>query len=201
MVESCVCALAERWTSSPQTAARQSARPSATPLCFAIDITTAPWRPFATLLCLCLFLPTAAASLLLALALLLLPFLNFPFSQRYPIQTQYPSLQQQNCNAPRHTNTYHKSPPNTQVTPACLCSRSSRRRQLASTSSPLACKFTPEDCLLITPGTSACSSQVPPSQVHQQRVGRGRRQAEVRGHQPINRGGHLLRPRGYRERC
>lgn len=33
----------------------------ATPLCFAIHITTAPWRPFATLLCLCLFLSTAAA--------------------------------------------------------------------------------------------------------------------------------------------
>lgn len=31
VVESCVCALAERWTSSPQTAARQSARPSRNP--------------------------------------------------------------------------------------------------------------------------------------------------------------------------
>lgn len=44
-----------------------SARPRhpATPLCSAIDITTTPWRPFATLPCLCLFLLTAAASSLL----------------------------------------------------------------------------------------------------------------------------------------
>lgn len=64
-----------------------SARPRhpATPLCSAIDITTTPWRPFATLLCLCLFLLNCRRFVSPRLTLFLLPLFNFPFFQRYPI--------------------------------------------------------------------------------------------------------------------
>jgi hypothetical protein len=150
------CALAEwwTWTSSPQnrsasisTSVHGIPQPR-----FALRLTLPP--PLGASLPHCLAfayffqLPPLRLCPVASLPLLLPP--NFPLSQRYPTQPPPTQVLQHSCNLPRQRQPSQTSHHPHQPPPACLCSRSSRRQRLASTSSPSACKFTTRRALVLS---------------------------------------------------